>query len=148
MKLGGRDADLGAEPQAEAVREGRRAIDADGRRVHASQPRLAVCVVVGDDDLGVVRSEAPDVLDSLRQLLPNAVYLHLACHAQFDPDQPLNSRLELSPQTNWLLQDILDFDRLDGVRLAVLSACQTGLADFRRVPDEVIGFIKTKGLYL
>jgi CHAT domain-containing protein/tetratricopeptide (TPR) repeat protein len=83
--------------------------------------------------------EEPDVLDSLRQLLPSAVYLHLACHAQFDPEQPLKSRLELSPQSAWSLQEILDFDQLDSIRLAVLSACQTGLTDFRRVPDEMIG---------
>ena len=39
------------------------------------------------------------------------------------------------------LRDLLDSDLdLSASRLAVLSACQTGIIDFRRIPDEAIGF--------
>jgi CHAT domain-containing protein len=72
--------------------------------------------------------------------LPGATHLHLACHGGFDPNEPLDSALYLAGQDQITLRDLLDGDLdLSSQRLAVLSACQTGITEFERVPDEVIG---------
>jgi CHAT domain-containing protein/tetratricopeptide (TPR) repeat protein len=74
------------------------------------------------------------------QALPGATHLHLACHGGFDPNEPLNSALHLAGEDQLTLRDLLDGDLdLSSQRLAVLSACQTGITEFERVPDEVIG---------
>ena len=77
---------------------------------------------------------------AVTQGLPGATHLHLACHGGFDPDEPLDSALYLSGGDRLTLRDLLDGDLdLSSQRLAVLSACQTGITEFERVPDEVIG---------
>jgi CHAT domain-containing protein len=78
--------------------------------------------------------------EEVMQGLPRATHLHLACHGGFDPDEPLDSALYLSGGDRLTLRDLLDGDLdLSNHRLAVLSACQTGITEFERVPDEVIG---------
>jgi CHAT domain-containing protein len=73
--------------------------------------------------------------------LPGATYLHFACHGAFDVDEPLDSTLYLAGADRLTLRDLLDGDLdLSASRLAVLSACQTGITDFRKAPDEAIGF--------
>jgi CHAT domain-containing protein len=77
---------------------------------------------------------------AVAQALPGATDLHLACHGGFDPGEPLDSALYLSGGDRLTLRDLLDGNLdLSSQRLAVLSACQTGLTEFERVPDEVIG---------
>jgi CHAT domain-containing protein len=79
--------------------------------------------------------------DALLLALPEATYLHFACHGNFNPREPMNSFLQLSGQENLYLQDILSgIARPAKARLAVLSACQSAVSDFRELPDEVIGF--------
>jgi CHAT domain-containing protein len=52
----------------------------------------------------------------------------------------LASALYLAGEDRITLRELLDGSLdLGNVRLAVLSACQTGLIDFQRVPDEVVG---------
>jgi CHAT domain-containing protein len=77
---------------------------------------------------------------AVTQRLPSATHLHLACHGSFDANEPLDSGLYLAGGDQLTLRDLLDgsFD-LSSQQLAVLSACQTGLTEFNRVPDEVIG---------
>ena len=72
--------------------------------------------------------------------LPGTTHLHLACHGGFNPDEPLDSALYLSGEDRLTLRDLLDGDLdLSSQRLAVLSACQTGISEFERVPDEAVG---------
>jgi len=86
----------------------------------------------------LVREQA--TREALLAELPVATHLHLACHGAFDPDEPLDSALYLGGQDRLTLRDLLDGDLdLTMVRLAVLSACQTGITEFLRVPDEAIG---------
>lgn len=66
-------------------------------------------------------------------------YLHFACHGIFDPGDPLASGLVLAGGKRLSLTDLLDKLTLTHTRLAVLSACQTAITDFNRVPDEAIG---------
>ena len=72
--------------------------------------------------------------------LPGSTHLHLACHGRFDLREPLDSAIDLAKGGQLTLRGLLDGNMdLASQQLAVLSACQTGVAEFRRVPDEVIG---------
>jgi CHAT domain-containing protein len=73
--------------------------------------------------------------------LPGATHLHFSCHGRFDVREPLDSALSLAGAETLTLRDLLDGGLdLSAARLAVLSACQTGVVDFDKVPDEAIGF--------
>jgi CHAT domain-containing protein len=73
--------------------------------------------------------------------LPGATHLHFSCHGTFDVREPLDSALSLAGAETLTLRELLDGGLdLSAARLAVLSACQTGLVDFNKVPDEAIGF--------
>jgi len=78
---------------------------------------------------------------AIRESLHGATHLHFSCHGTFDVREPLDSALSLSGDDTLTLRDLLDGGLdLSAVRLAVLSACQTGIVDFNKVPDEAIGF--------
>jgi CHAT domain-containing protein len=76
---------------------------------------------------------AQATVDAVRAALASHASAHFACHAASDPDDPSAGHL--------LLHDgplsVLDVSALDlsGVRLAVLSACETSLGT-HRIPDE------------
>jgi len=73
--------------------------------------------------------------------LPGTSHLHFSCHGTFNVREPLDSALYLSGADTLTLRDLLDGGLdLSAARLAVLSACQTGIVDFHKVPDEAIGF--------
>jgi len=79
--------------------------------------------------------------------LEKAWYAHLAIHGQYDLESPRQSRLVLAgndqlPQDkrHIYLSEALDgMVNLVGLRLLVLSACETGLIDSSFAPDEVLG---------
>jgi CHAT domain-containing protein/tetratricopeptide (TPR) repeat protein len=73
--------------------------------------------------------------------LPGATHLHFSCHGVFDVGEPLDSALSLAGDDRLTLRELLDGGLdLSAARLAVLSACQTGIADFNEVPNEAVGF--------
>jgi CHAT domain-containing protein/tetratricopeptide (TPR) repeat protein len=77
----------------------------------------------------------------IRANLAGATHLHFSCHAAFNDYEPLNSALFLSGDDELNLGDLLDGKlNVSTLRLAVLAACQTGISDFLRVPDEAVGF--------
>jgi CHAT domain-containing protein len=63
--------------------------------------------------------------------------LHLACHGIADPNDPLSSALELGGGERLTLADVLARPAGTG-RLAVLSACETGVTG-SDLPDEAVG---------
>jgi CHAT domain-containing protein len=67
--------------------------------------------------------------------LPNVEVLHLACHGQQDPNNPLNSGFELEDGRLTLSQ--LMKVNIPNAQLAYLSACETASTDETR-PDESI----------
>ncbi|MEA2176595.1 MAG: hypothetical protein QOD00_4187 [Blastocatellia bacterium] len=77
-------------------------------------------------------------LDAVRQGAPVADVLHLACHGQFRPDNPLFSSLRLGD--GWLtVRDAYNLDlRCD---LVTLSACETGVSAVAP-GDELIGLAR------
>jgi len=84
--------------------------------------------------------EEQAALSEAKARLPEAGVCHFACHGRFDLDDPLASGLHMGDGL-LSLTDLLDKDEvnLEKTRLAVLSACQTAITDFRDVPDEAIG---------
>lgn len=78
-------------------------------------------------------------LENLRESVSSAESLHLACHGEFRADNPLFSSLYLfdGPLT---VRDVYDLD-LRRCRLAVLSACETGLSSVAQ-GEELLGLIR------
>ena len=89
--------------------------------------------------------DAPPLLETAATLaavwrqLPGAPLFHFAGHGLFESREPLDSGLVMANGQRLTLRDVGDSEALAGMRLVVLSACQTGLTDFNDLPDEVIG---------
>jgi CHAT domain-containing protein len=77
-------------------------------------------------------------VSAVRDAAPMADVLHLACHGQFRPDNPLFSSLRLGD--GWLtVRDAYDLDLSCG--LVVLSACETGTSAVAP-GDELLGLAR------
>ena len=77
-------------------------------------------------------------LEELRTHAPAADVVHLACHGQFRPDNPLFSSLQLG--NGWLtVRDAYDLNLHCG--LVTLSACETGVSAVAP-GDELIGLAR------
>src|SRR6185312_5778783 len=78
---------------------------------------------------------------TILQELQTADVAHLALHAVYDWENPLLSALIVAPNRRLFLRDLLDRRRVifSHLRLAVLSACQSGIGDYRQASDEALG---------
>jgi CHAT domain-containing protein len=78
---------------------------------------------------------------AVRAVWDRADATHLACHGFFDARAPLASALVLAGGERLTLAEVTaGLSKGRGPRRVVLSACQTALADFHDLPEEVIGF--------
>jgi CHAT domain-containing protein len=75
----------------------------------------------------------------VRQWMRERNYLHFSCHGQYRLDAPLESSLRLAGKDTLTLGEIFEGVYLPQAWLVVLSACETGLVDFREVADEHFG---------
>jgi CHAT domain-containing protein len=74
----------------------------------------------------------------LNTALARATVVDASCHGRFDPFDFLRSALLLADAEPLTLADLLSLPlRLRGVRLLILSACQTAIPDVRGQTDEV-----------
>jgi CHAT domain-containing protein len=67
--------------------------------------------------------------------LPNYNVLHFSCHGIANLQEPLTSGLAMSDGL-LTLRELLDL-KLDGIRLAILSACETGLAGIELADESI-----------
>ena len=78
--------------------------------------------------------------EALFQRGPDARFLHISCHGQFDPAAPLESSLHLGAGETLTAQQVLANLRLR-CELVTLSACESGLSQVRR-GDELMGLVR------
>lgn len=139
-------------PSAYALDAGHRRLTArDGQR---SALVSGVSTYHGKDDLPNVRIEVESIAALLAvaplvdaQVTPQVVlerasettYLHLSCHGEFAWGNTLASALVLAGDERLTLTDILSKLDLTSARLVTLSACETGITDVQRSPDEYVG---------
>jgi CHAT domain-containing protein len=87
----------------------------------------------------VARLDGEATLAALREHAPASDVLHLACHGQFRPDNPLFSSLRLAD--GWLnVRDAYGLDLRRG-GLVTLSACETGMSAVAP-GDELMGLVR------
>jgi CHAT domain-containing protein len=77
-------------------------------------------------------------VQSVRSKLSEAAIVHFSCHGTANLTDPLNSGLAMSDGL-LTLRDLFDLKLADnkGIRLAILSACETGLPGLENI-DEVV----------
>lgn len=83
------------------------------------------------------RSDARE--EEVRRWMRGSNYLHFSCHGQYRLDEPLESSLQLAGGDELTLGEIFEGAHLPEAWLVVLSACETGLVDFREIADEHVG---------
>ena len=75
----------------------------------------------------------------VRRWMGERNYLHFSCHGEYRLDAPLESAVHLAGGDKLTLGEIFEGVYLPKAWLVVLSACETGLVDFREVADEHFG---------
>ncbi len=100
--------------------------------------RLAGRSGAAGDATHVVTHEAA-TRDWLLAALRRALVIDACCHGEFDSTDFLRSRLLLANNEKLTLADLLNGETtsLQGLRLLILSACQTAILDLRGARDEV-----------
>ncbi|MBD2337424.1 CHAT domain-containing protein [Calothrix sp. FACHB-156] len=78
-----------------------------------------------------------------REVIQNSQFslancIHFSCHAEFNFESPLESALLLANKERITLGEIFDLD-LSQCCLVTLSACETGLTNYKILSDEYIG---------
>jgi hypothetical protein len=123
-----------------------------GRQPPAREPRMlvipqpvsaGVALPGAESEVNDVSAKFTDVTvmdrdlidrDAIREKIGGAGWLHAACHATADPVEPFLSGLLLGGGERFSLRDLFASNR-NHLLLAVLSACQTNVADVT-LPNE------------
>ncbi|RSM44831.1 CHAT domain-containing protein [Amycolatopsis balhimycina DSM 5908] len=101
----------------------------------ASREVEAVAAMFGD---GLTVPAGPSAKDDLLAALARFDHLHLATHGIYQLDEPAESAIYVDEEP-LPLRELIQHQLLNGVRLAFLSACQTGISDVLSARDEVVG---------
>jgi CHAT domain-containing protein/tetratricopeptide (TPR) repeat protein len=87
-----------------------------------------------------------EIKDKLLYKIANYNVIHLSTHGIYDLSSSFNSKLLLGKDIDLTLEEIFDKIRIDKSWLVSLSACESGLVDYRDIADEYIG-LQTGFLY-
>jgi CHAT domain-containing protein/tetratricopeptide (TPR) repeat protein len=90
-------------------------------------------------DRATVLGGASATHDAVVAAVSSPTYLHFSCHGFYDWRDPLRSGLVLADGVLDVAEIMSPRIDLDATRVVVLSACETGLFDFNRHPDEFVG---------
>ena len=95
--------------------------------------------VFGGDNTVVLSGDAA-TRDAVIGAASRATHLHFSCHGFYDWRDAIRSGLVLANQEVLSVADIMSPQvDLEAARLVVLAACETGLFDYNRYPDEFVG---------
>lgn len=86
----------------------------------------------------IVLNESAATHETILDQLAQHDYLHFSCHGSFGWGNVDESGLLLADKERLTLRDILTH-RLHPARLVTLSACETGLTDWKKAADEFVG---------
>ncbi len=78
-------------------------------------------------------------VEAIMKTAPGCHYLHLACHGSYDWWDPMRSGLALAAGQRFTLSRLIAELDLSASRLVTLSACEAGVTNLRRSPDEYLG---------
>jgi CHAT domain-containing protein/tetratricopeptide (TPR) repeat protein len=109
---------------------------AAGRLRHTEAEARAVARLCG----GATLIGQPGARARLLAEAPGCRWLHLACHGEFNLDDPLASWLEIGPGERLSAAEVLAELRIDA-ELVVLSACRSGVSRVLR-GDEPFGLVR------
>ncbi|NUL02179.1 CHAT domain-containing protein [Streptomyces lunaelactis] len=99
-------------------------------------PEAEAVLAVFDD--GVLVPALPDAKDNLVAQLASFSHLHLATHGIYELREPMESSILIGGRPV-VMRELIAHQLLEGIRLAFLSACQSGVSDILTQRDEVIG---------
>ncbi len=85
----------------------------------------------------LVQTEASPA--SVLAAIKSSDYWHFASHGFFDRDDPKSSGLMMAGMQPLTIQMLMTAEGLKGPRLAVLSACETGIYDVKNNANEFVG---------
>jgi CHAT domain-containing protein len=83
--------------------------------------------------------ESAATQEAIVREITGRTYLHFACHGFYDWGDVMRSGLLLADRDPLALYEIISSLDLSAARLVTLSACETGLTEFKQSPDEYIG---------
>jgi CHAT domain-containing protein/tetratricopeptide (TPR) repeat protein len=132
------------------------ALEVSLRRVEVTSPVRALLAINPTCDLVYAQAEgdaleallgaacqplrqAAATLSAIREAAPNHTHLHFCCHGFNNWSDPMKSGLVLAGGQKLTLAEVLGTFDLSRARLVTLSACETGLTDIHRMPDEHVG---------
>ena len=112
------------------------AIDNPTQNLANSEREINAAIETFPDRTVLRHSEA--TVENVRSRLPDAAIVHFSCHGTANLNDPLNSGLQMSDNLLTLRQILaLNLAEKGGIRLAILSACETGLQGIENA-DEAI----------
>jgi CHAT domain-containing protein/tetratricopeptide (TPR) repeat protein len=99
--------------------------------------KLEVAAITSQFDGPLVLRHEDASRQAALEALPCVQVAHFSCHGGTNPNEPLKSGLAMADDEILTVSDVFGL-QLRGARLAVLSACETGMIG-TTLPDEVIG---------
>lgn len=113
---------------------------------YAKDEAKAVATIFGTDAYLGDRATKKVLEQELQRARGETDVLHFACHGKFEPDAPLESRIELaledgegSPPANLTVEDVLGLELK--TTLVTLSACESGLSKIH-AGEELVGLTR------
>jgi CHAT domain-containing protein len=91
------------------------------------------------NDRCLILSREQATKDAVMHYAGQRHWLHFSCHGRYQLDAPFESSLLLANKESLSVAEILERLDLRHTWLTVLSACETGLVDFREISDEHYG---------
>jgi CHAT domain-containing protein/tetratricopeptide (TPR) repeat protein len=105
----------------------------------STEPEGAVAASYFQSSKRTVLTQGKAGLAAVTTALAHASHWHFATHGTFSWRTPRLSALLLAANERLTIGDLLDRTDLGHPRLVVLSACETGIFDYQRAPDEFVG---------